>query len=135
MKQLLLRRDILKQLIPVAVVATVTAVLLVTPAVAAKQQSYSPSLGVVFPQAPTTLTANNVNYAISGCGYNNSYGSVTVVVYSPVSAGWTGAGIDANGCISVSNFSTQGAGAYKIQAWQQVGKKSVEVASTSFTLS
>jgi hypothetical protein len=134
MKPKMLKRDLLKQFIPVAVIATVAAVLLVAPAVAAKPSSYSPSLSVAFPQSATTLTASNVNYTISGCGYNSSYGTVTVVVYSPVSAGWTGADIDSNGCISVSNFSTQGAGTYNIQAWQQVGKKSVEVASTSFTL-
>lgn len=134
MRSLMLKRDWLRQLIPVAVIATVAAVLLVTPAGAAKS-SYSPSLSVAFPHAATSLTASNVNYTISGCGYNSSYGTVTVVVYSPVSAGWTGADVDSNGCISVSNFSTQGAGTYQLQAWQHVGKKSVEVASTNFTLS
>lgn len=130
----MLKRDVLKQLIPVAVIVALAAVLFATPAFASKQPSYSPSLGVVFPQAASGLTGSNVSYTISGCGYNSSYGAVTVVVYSPVSAGWTGANLDASGCISVSNFSTQGAGTYQVQAWQQVGKKSVEVASTTFTL-
>ncbi len=98
--------------------------------------SYSPTLTVSFPASASTLTASSdVNYTITGCGYNSSYGVVTVVVYSPVSAGWTGADPNASGCISVSNFSTQGAGSYRVQAWQQVGKKTVEVASTSFTRS
>lgn len=135
MKPLMLKRELLKQLIPVAIAATVAAVLLVTPAVAAKRPSYSPTLSVALPQFATSLTASNVNYTISGCGYDSSYGTVTVVVYTPVSAGWTGADIDSNGCISVSNFSTQGAGTYQIQAWQHIRKKSVDVASTSFTLS
>ena len=100
------------------------------------KSSYSPTLTVSLPLAASTLSAStDVSYTISGCGYNGSYGGVTVVVYTPVSVGWTGATPDANGCISVSNFSTQGAGTYKIEAWQQIGKKDVEVASTSFTLS
>jgi hypothetical protein len=102
----------------------------------AARSSYSPTLSVSLAQATTTLSGTgDIAYTISGCGYDSSYGVVTVVVYSPVSAGWTGANPDSNGCISVSNFSTQGAGTYQVQAWQKTGRKSVEVASMSFSLS
>ena len=48
---------------------------------------------------------------------------------------FTGDSPDANGCISVSNFSTNGAGAYKVSAFQQLhGSKATEVAATSFTV-
>ncbi len=129
----MVRRNLRSRLILLALIM-LAVVVFATTAFAGKS-SYSPTLSVVFPASATSLTATNVNYTISGCGYNSSYGVVTVVVYTPVSAGWTGADVDASGCISVSNFSTQGAGTYQLQAWQQIGKKSVEVASTSFTAS
>jgi hypothetical protein len=74
-------------------------------------------------------------YVVSGCGYNGSYGGVTVVVHSPEAISFAGQLPDANGCISVSNFSTQGAGHYQIDAYQQVHpNKSSIVASTTFVL-
>jgi hypothetical protein len=127
----------MKKLSLIAVLAAaLVASVFVASGVAAKPPVYSPSLTVSWPFGPGSATASwGTSYVITGCGYNAGYGDVTVVVYSPVSAGWTGATPDANGCISVSNFSTQGAGTYQVQAWQQVRKKSVEVASTSFTIS
>ena len=126
-------RNYIRQTALIAALGMVLAAFAAT-AFAAKS-SYSPTLSVSLAQAATTLSGGDVNYTISGCGYNSSYGGVTVVVYSPVSAGWTGANPDSNGCISVSNFSTQGAGSYAVQAWQNTGKKTVEVASMSFSVS
>jgi hypothetical protein len=118
------------------IMLAVVALIASATAYAAKQSSYSPTLNVQWPLAAApTSTSTETPYVINGCGYNAGYGNVTVVVYSPVAAGWTGALPDANGCISLSNFSTQGAGTYRIQAWQHIGKKDVVVASTSFTLS
>jgi hypothetical protein len=100
---------------------------------ASKSSAYSPTLDVLWPLGPATASTASMPYTITGCGYDSSYGNVTVVVYTPVSAAWTGASPD-SGCISVSNFSTQGAGSYRIQAWQHVKNKDVVVASTSFTV-
>ena len=58
---------------------------------------------------------------------------MTVVVYTPVSAAFAGQMPDANGCISLSNFSTQGSGTYRLEAWQHVRNRDVMVASTSFS--
>jgi hypothetical protein len=60
---------------------------------------------------------------------------VTVVVHSPEAISFAGQLPDANGCISVSNFWTQGAGHYQVDAYQTVRKRDVIVASTSFDLS
>jgi hypothetical protein len=103
-------------------------------AYAAKQPSYSPTLSVSWPlAAASTASSTGTPYTINGCGYDSSFGGVTVVVYSPTAAAWTGEMPDANGCISLSNGETQGSGTYLIQAWQHMGKKDVIVASTSFT--
>jgi hypothetical protein len=103
---------------------------------AARAPSYSPSLAVTFSSslAAARTSSDSTAYVISGCGYDVSFGNVTVVVNSPEATSWTGRTPDANGCISVENFSTQGAGSYRIQAWQHVRNKDVVVASTSFTL-
>jgi hypothetical protein len=71
---------------------------------------------------------------IEGCGYDASYGVVTVVVNTPVAVAWTARDPDSNGCISVSNFSTQGAGHYSIEARQSVKNRDVVVASTRFDM-
>jgi hypothetical protein len=60
---------------------------------------------------------------------------VTVVVHSPEAISFAGQLPDANGCISVSNFSTQGPGHYEVDAYQQLQNKSSLVASMSFELS
>jgi len=72
---------------------------------------------------------------VSGCGYNPANGGVTIVVHSPQAIAFAGGGVpDSNGCISVSNFSTQTAGTYQVDAYQQVRNRSSLLASTSFTL-
>jgi hypothetical protein len=74
-------------------------------------------------------------YVVSGCGYSAANGGVTIVVRSPQATAFAGQIPDANGCISVSNFSTQGAGSYNVSAYQQAHNKSSLLAQTSFTLS
>ena len=101
-------------------------------AYAGKPSSYSPTLGVSWPLAAAS-TSSSTPFVVAGCGYDGSLGGVTIVVYSPYAAAFGGQMPDANGCISLSNFSTQGQGAYRLEAWQHVGKKDVMVASTSFS--
>jgi len=89
----------------------------------------SPTLSVSFPNG----IAYGTPYVVRGCGYGST--GVTVVVQSPVAISFAGQMPDANGCISVSNFSTQGAGYYEVDARQVVhGSKSSIVASTGFAL-
>jgi hypothetical protein len=116
--------------------ALTVAAVFATSSFAAKPSSYSPTLSVKWPTLATTSTtsATSTNYLITGCGYNSSFGGVTIVVQSPVAISFAGGMPDANGCISVSNFWTQGPGRYQIDAWQTTGKKDVIVATTSFTL-
>ena len=85
-------------------------------------------------QGPTSSVPNDTPYVVSGCGYDRTNGDVTIVVHSPIAVSWTGRTPDANGCFSVTNFSTQGAGHYDVDAWQAVRNKSRVVASTSFDL-
>jgi len=73
-------------------------------------------------------------YNVAGCGYDGGLGGVTVVVHSPVAISFAGQLPDANGCISLDNFSTQGAGHYDLDAYQTVHKRQKVVASTSFDL-
>ena len=100
-------------------------------------QAYAPGLSVVWPYvgANTSGSTDPVPYVLSGCGYNAAYGGVTVVVTSPVSISWSGAMPDSGGCISLSNWSTQGAGSYSVKAYQTIKNKSVVVSTTSFTVS
>jgi len=118
MKQLLLRRDILKQLIPVAVVATVAAVLLVTPAVAAKRPSAWVAVNSTTGAAGTNLVAGD-NLVFSGCGYAVS-SSVSVVVNSPFAMSFTGAATDGTGCFSTSGwgYTALKAGSYTVNIYQ-----------------
>jgi hypothetical protein len=119
------------------VVALAVAAFLASSAFAAKPAPYSPTLSVTWPNLATTSTTANspsTNYVIAGCGYNGSYGGVTTVVHTPVAISFAGQLPDANGCISVSNFWTQGPGHYQIDAFQTIGKKDVVVATTSFDL-
>jgi hypothetical protein len=92
--------------------------------------SYAPTLSVGWPYA---ASANgSTNYVISGCGYNSSYGGVNIVVQTPSSTQFAGQPVDANTCVSLSNFWTQGSGHYSVAAYQTIGGKTVLVASTSF---
>jgi hypothetical protein len=132
MKPQMLKRDLLKQLIPVAIVITVAAVLSVGPAGAARS-SYSPTLGVSWPLgAATTANSSGTFYEVSGCGYNASLGGVTVSVTSPYAVSSAGQMPDSNGCISLSNFDTLGSGHYVVNAYQTMKRKLTLVASTSF---
>jgi hypothetical protein len=99
--------------------------------------SYSPGLSVVWPYAGANTSASTtpVPYVMSGCGYNAAFGGVTVVVNSPESISFGGQIPDSNGCISVTGWSTQGAGSYTINAYQTIKGKSVLVATTGFTVS
>ncbi len=121
----------------VLALALVAAAILATTGAAAKAPA--PTLDVSFPTltsaSPTTGTSvpYNTPYVVSGCGYGTV--GVTVVVHSPEAISFAGQIPDANGCISVSNFSTQGAGHYEVDAYQQLRNKSSMVASMSFDLS
>lgn len=99
--------------------------------------SYSPSLGVVWPYlgANTSGSTDPVPYVVSGCAYNAAYGGVTVVVTSPESISFSGQVPDSGGCISLTNWSTQGAGSYTIKAYQTIKNRDVVVATASFNVS
>lgn len=119
------------------VVVIVASVGLATDAFAAK--ATSATLFVSLTTAPTaTINGSSVPYAtpyvVSGCGYDVANGGVTVVVHSPEAISFAGQVPDSNGCISVSNFSTQGAGSYEVDAYQKLHNKSSLMASTAFTL-
>jgi len=83
--------------------------------------------------AAPTSGASNVPYVVWGCAFGTTY--VSVAAYSPEAISFTGETPDANGCISVSNFSTKAAGSYKVSAFQQLhGTRATEVASTTFAV-
>jgi hypothetical protein len=113
----------------------VISALLVAGAFAAKPSS--PTLIVSFSTASSTAPGTSVPYAtpyvVSGCGYGST--GVTVVVHSPEAISFAGQVPDSNGCISVSNFSTQGPGHYTVDAYQQTRNHSSLVAETTFDLS
>jgi len=122
----------------VVVLALAVAGLIAPTAFAGKPSSNSPTLDVSFPTLGSASTTSGTSvpyatpYVVSGCGYGTV--GVTVVVTSPQAISFAGQMPDANGCISVSNFSTQGVGHYEINAYQTLRKKSSLVASTSFDL-
>ena len=119
-----------------AVAALLAAAIFASSGTAAKAPT--PTLDVSFPTLASASTTSgtsvpyNTPYVISGCGYGT--GGVTLVVYTPEAISFAGQIPDASGCISVSNFSTQGAGQYKVDAYQQLRNKSSRVASRSFDL-
>jgi len=121
----------------IAVAGLVTAAILATGATAAKAPA--PTLDVSFSTLTSVSTTTRTSlpyatpYLISGCGYGTV--GVTIVVHSPEAISFAGQTPDADGCISVSNFSTQGAGHYEVDAYQQLRHKSPVVASMSFDLS
>ena len=121
-----------------AVIAVLVTAVAVTVGVASAGRSTA-TLNVSFGDAATAsaTTASlpyGTGYIVSGCGYAKGVG-VTVVVHSPEAISFAGQLADAGGCISISNFSTQGAGHYDLEAWQQVRNKSKVVASASFDVS
>jgi hypothetical protein len=128
----------MSKLIRLAGLAAVVAAIAGGAAFAAKPGSSSATLSVSFGPAAASTSSSmpyGTQYFVSGCGYNAANGGVTVVVHSPEAISFAGQLPDASGCISLSNFSTQGPGHYQLDAWQHVGKKDVVVASTSFDLS
>ena len=102
------------------------------------QKAYAPSLDVsIGGRALATITSDvayATPYVVWGCGYDGSLGGVTVVVHSPEAISFAGQPPDSDGCISLSNFSTQGAGHYEVDAYQTIHGKSRLVASKSFDL-
>jgi hypothetical protein len=119
MKQSMLKHGLLKQFIPVAVVATVAAVLLVSPAFAAKHQSAWVAVNSTAGAAGTNLVAGN-NLVFSGCGYAAS-SNVSVVVDSPYAISFTGASTGSDGCFSTSStwgYTALEAGSYTVKIYQ-----------------
>jgi hypothetical protein len=114
------------------VVAMIVLAVCVTPLVAdaAKAPSYAPTLKTSM--EGVSSASPETPYVVSGCGYNASYGGVTVVVHSPEAVAFAGQ-VPVGGCISLNNFATQGPGTYTLDAWQHVRNRDVVVASTSFT--
>jgi hypothetical protein len=120
-----------------ALAAVTAAAVLASTGTAAKTPAAT--IAVSFPTLSSASTTSSTTvpygtpYVVSGCGYGTV--GVTVVVHTPEAISFAGRVPDANGCISVSNFSTQGAGHYVVDAYQQLRNKSSRVASTSFDLS
>ena len=108
--------------------------ILPTAAIATRPARSSATLEVTFASRLTTGDAEgqSIPYTVEGCGYDGTLGGVTVVVRSPVAISFAGQLPDANGCIAVTNFSTQGSGHYEVEAWQKVRNRSRMMASTSF---
>jgi len=98
----MLKRDLLKQLIPVAAIATVAAVLLVTPAFAAKHTSAWVAVNSTTGAAGTNLVAGD-NLVFNGCGYAANT-NVTIVVVSPFATSFSGAPTGTDGCFSSSQW-------------------------------
>jgi hypothetical protein len=111
-------------------VFTVLAISVVALASGPALAASSATLNVTFPSGTITY---GTPYVVSGCGYAST--GVTVVVHSPEAVSFAGQMPDANGCISISNFSTQGSGHYDVDAFQELhGARATRVASTSFDL-
>jgi hypothetical protein len=113
------KRDMLKQLIPVAAIATVAAVLLVAPAFAAKHTSAWVAVNSTTGAAGTNLVAGD-NLVFSGCGYAAS-SNVSVVINSPFAMSFTGAATDTSGCFSTANsweYTALMAGSYTVAVYQ-----------------
>jgi hypothetical protein len=127
----------MSKLVRLAGLTAVVAAIAVGAAFGAKPGSSSATLYVSgLPAASTSSSVSyGTPYTVKGCGYSAANGGVTVVVHSPEAISFAGQLPDANGCISVTNFSTQGPGHYQLDAWQHVGKRDVDLASTSFDLS
>jgi hypothetical protein len=130
----MLKRDLLKQFIPVAIVATVAAVLLVTPAFAAKHQSAWVAVNSTTNAATTNLVVGD-NLVFSGCGYAAN-ADVSVVVVSPYATSFTGASVGSDGCFSTSTwgYTALEAGSYTVKIYQSTDKHNPS-ASLNFNVS
>jgi hypothetical protein len=113
------KRDLLKQFIPVAVIATVAAVLLVGPALAAKHQSAWVAVNSTTGASGTTSLVVGDNLFFSGCGYAAN-ANVSVVVVSPYATSFTGANVWSDGCFSTSTwgYTALEAGSYTVKIYQ-----------------
>jgi len=111
----------------------VTGVALAGSPASGSKNSYAPTIGVTWPLGPASATTSTP-YVVGGCGYSSAYGGVTVVVTSPYAIQFAGQIPGEDGCISLTNFYTLGAGHYQIDAWQTLRHKDVIVASTFFDL-
>jgi hypothetical protein len=120
------KRDLVKQLIPVAVIATVAAVLLVAPAIAAKPTHSSAWVAVnsTAGGTSTNLVQGN-NLVFTGCGYAAG-SNVTIVVASPFATSWSGAPTDSSGCFSSSQwgYTALMSGSYTVNIFQASDKRS-----------
>jgi hypothetical protein len=115
----MLNRDLLKQFIPVALIATVAAVLLVTPAFAGKRQSAWVAVNSTTTGAAGTNLVAGQNLVFSGCGYAAS-SNVSVVVVSPYATSFTGANVGTDGCFSSTTwgYTALEAGSYTVKIYQ-----------------
>jgi hypothetical protein len=120
----MLKRDLLKQLIPVAVVATVAAVVLAGSALAAKPTHATVSVNSTTGASSTNLVAGN-NLVFSGCGYAANI-NVTIVVVSPFATSFSGAPTDGTGCFSSSQwgYTALMSGSYTVNIYQPTDKRS-----------
>jgi hypothetical protein len=134
MKPNMLKRDLLKQFIPVAVIATVAAVLLANPAFAAKRQSAWVAVNSTTGAAGTNLVAGE-NLVFSGCGYAAS-SNVSVVIVSPFATSFTGANVGSGGCFSTSTwgYTALEAGSYTVKIYQTTTQHNPS-ASLTFSVS
>lgn len=122
----------------ITLVAAIVALAVAVPFASAGKPTGGPTLFVsvhIGSQATTGSVPYGTPYTIWGCGYGSDY--VSVAAYSPEAISFTGQRPDANGCISISNFSTNAPGKYTVKAAQQVHRstKWTEVASTTFVVS
>jgi hypothetical protein len=118
----MLKRDLLKQLIPVAAIAIVAAVLLVAPSFAAKPTHAWVAVNSTAGAASTSLVAGN-NLVFNGCGYAAGQ-NVTIVVNSPYAMSWSGAPVGPDGCFSSSawGYTALQSGSYTVNIWQTTDK-------------
>jgi hypothetical protein len=112
MKPHMLKRGLMKQFIPVAVIAAVAAVLLANPALAKKS---GPSVAV----NPTTPLVKQA-VVFTGCGYQPN-APIKIGVQAPYAAISFQSTTDSSGCFDSStfeNFAPLQPGDYYVDTWQ-----------------
>ena len=113
MTQHMLKRDLLTQFIPVAVIATVTAVLLATPAFAKRSAAATLAVNPTAPVVGQTV-------AFTGCGYVPN-APIKIGVQAPYAAISFQSSTDSSGCFDSSTFETFAPlqpGDYYVDTWQ-----------------
>jgi hypothetical protein len=118
----MLKRDVLRQLIPVAAIAALAAVLLVSPSFAAKPTHAWVAVTSTTGAAGTVLVAGD-NLVFNGCGYAANT-NVTIVVISPYATSFSGAPTDTSGCFSSSQwgYTALMSGSYTVNIYQPTDK-------------